>query len=203
MLNFVLTSGPSRLSVRRVGPRVFRFAVACKNVANVLVIGGDLCLGSSVLRLHGNLPDAERAAGSVEDASTTPEVAIKAHLPETHVVMRGGSNSSELSRHGPPVCTVNCPTVVLPAPEISADTLGTAPPSDAILSARQTACRDGTTCDAHSALHPTLIAPHPPRQTYKQALLSPPKPAKTLGKRPHPPSLPPPAASAALQPTTK
>ena len=67
-------------------------------------------MGSSVLRLHGNLPDAVRAADSVEDASTTPEVAVKVHLPETPVVMRGGSNSSKLSRHGAPClrCQLPC-----------------------------------------------------------------------------------------------
>ena len=80
MLNFLLTVSPGRLCVVRVRPRVFRFAVSCQNVANVLVVRGPLCMGSSVLLVHSTLASAVRAAGAVADAGE-PALQAKAFKP--------------------------------------------------------------------------------------------------------------------------
>ena len=69
----MLTASPGRLRVVRLHARVFQFSVACLNIANVLVVRGTLCLGSSVLHLYASIAAAAQAAKQVGADGVAPD----------------------------------------------------------------------------------------------------------------------------------
>lgn len=91
MLNYLLTACPGRrLSVTRVCPRVFLFAVANRNIAHALAARG-------LLRLGASLEEAVRADGKLEDEwCDTPPPNAEAAVKTTQLpaVTEGASGRS-------------------------------------------------------------------------------------------------------------
>ncbi|CAN6253600.1 unnamed protein product [Urochloa humidicola] len=192
MVNYHLTTYPSRLVVVRVAVRVFRVRVASVNVANAIVVRGSLRLGRAVLLPHSSFSEASAAAlavaGRGDDARPVASVITPAVAPPSS---NGGADTVRTERLLQRAAPDNGASglVAQSRAHSCAQRPGACPPD-------VSPCSEAATCrhpfGAHQ-LPPTKVAtgvnaPHPPATpgSYLKALLTPAPPPKTLTRAPKP-----------------